>query len=83
MVRAACALAQECVPRGGDQMTWSVPHEGFAGDESLVLNWQGNTYIVVRAGGLVTQIWSQDTTIDPVLLGQRAAARLCYGTTAC
>jgi hypothetical protein len=67
---------------------WTIVREGFAGDESLILKSESDgidsTYIVVRAGGLVAQIWYKDTTTpDPVHLGQRAAARLCAGTTAC
>jgi hypothetical protein len=88
-VEAVRAMAQGCVHTGaGDPMTWTIVEQGFAGDDALVLKWQGagvdNTFIVVRAGELVTQIWYKDTdTPDPVLLGQRAATRLCEGTTTC
>ncbi len=87
-VEAVRGMAQGCVQVLGDPMTWTIVHQGFAGDDALVLKLQGagvdNTFIVVRAGELVTQIWYKDTdTPDPVLLGQRAAARLCEGTTTC
>lgn len=87
-VQAVHGMAQGCVQSFGDPMTWTVENQGFAGDDSLVLRWEGggvdNTYIVVRVAGLVTQIWYKDTDIpDPVVLGQRAAARLCEGMSAC
>lgn len=87
-VDAVRRMAQGCEQTVPYPLIWAIEHQGFAGDDSLVLSWDGdgffNTYIVVRAGGLVTQIWYRDTDVlDPVLVGQRAAARLCAGTTAC
>jgi hypothetical protein len=87
-VQAVRAMAQGCVQQFGDPMTWAIEHQGFAADDSLVLSWDGdgfgNTYVVVRAGGLVTQLWYRDTDIiDPVQLGQRAADRLCAGPITC
>lgn len=87
-VAAVRRLAQECVPTIDDQATPTITHQGFAGDDSLVLSYDRassfSTYIVVRVDDLVTQIWYPDTVaVDPVQLGQRAAARMCAATTAC
>jgi len=87
-LEAVRRLAQGCVSILDEPSTWTVERQGFAGDESLVLGSDGagypSTYIVVRVDGLVTQIWYPDAVVlDPVELGQRAATRLCAGTTAC
>ena len=86
-LQAVRNMVQGCVPVAMP-VTWTVVREGFAGDESLILTLEidgyHSTYVVVRHGGLVAQIWYKDATSpDPVQLGQRAAARLCAGTTAC
>jgi hypothetical protein len=59
----------------------------FAGDESLVVKSAEpsvTSYNFVRSGPLVAQIFYQDVDgTEPVLIGQKAAERLCAGTTAC
>jgi len=82
------AMGQGCVPNTEVPTSLAITADSFAGDESLVLTWTGegldSTYVVVRVGELVTQIWYKDTSApDPVMLGQRAAVRLCEDTIAC
>jgi hypothetical protein len=66
-----------------------IVREGFAGDDSLVVETGGegagkDTYVFVRVGSLVSQVWYKETTVpNAVLLGQRAAARLCAGVDSC
>ncbi|HEX6872503.1 MAG TPA: hypothetical protein VF163_15505 [Micromonosporaceae bacterium] len=66
---------------------WAIAAESFAGDASLIIYHTDParfTYIFVRVGPLVAQILYEavDST-DPAVIGRRAAARLCAGTTAC
>jgi hypothetical protein len=68
--------------------SWVIGAGSFAGDDSFTIhNGAGptlTTYIFVRTGSLVAQVLYEaiDDT-DPVVIGQRAAERLCAGTTAC
>jgi hypothetical protein len=66
---------------------WIITAQSFAGAESLVVKSAEpgvTSYIFVRSGPLIAQIFYQDVDgTDPVSIGQKAAERLCAGTTAC
>jgi hypothetical protein len=67
--------------------SWAIGAQSFAGDDSFTIHTDTAptlTYIFVRTGSLVAQIlYDAIDDTDPVVIGQRAAERLCAGTTAC
>jgi hypothetical protein len=73
----------------GDGMEQAIVDEGFAGEQSVLIlsNVRGvqNLHIFVRQGGLIAEVVPGDVTdLDGArTLAERAAARLCHGTTAC
>lgn len=75
---------------GGGVDDFSVVDSGFAGEESLMINYAENKglsslFVMVRQGDLVSVVYLDLRTDqdDARVIGTRAAARLCAGTDAC
>jgi hypothetical protein len=70
---------------GTDEVEISVVDQGFAGQESLLVrSGADNSWVLVRQGDLVAEIaLSGVTDANARRLADRAAERLCAGTTAC